>query len=263
MQPLGVGFQVPKGWGHLGLVPGPHFQASSDLRWVPESLSDKGRSGPSSTEDSWLPWVTQPPDLWLPAWVSPIPPQPRGNTTSSPGLGWIRDSSLQVSLKSCSGKRGAGSFLSKHRMASAMSFPIEEDICPASCSFTLGHSEGQKTWWFTQDRWPCWGLAFPCSKDTLVSSVLLQRTGLRSSYQLINTKHLNLPEFSVLTHSCPFQSFFLPSHIHKDVPSTHHVSGVITYEKKWGGRIGAPPLPLLPVTLNKFLILSEPQFAHL
>lgn len=181
MQALGVGFQVPKGWGHLGLGPGPHFQASSDLRWVPESRSDKGHSRPASTEDSWLPWVTQPPDLWLPPWVSPSPPQPRGNTTSSPGLGWIRDSSLQVSLKSCSGKRGAGSFLSEHRMASAMSFPIEEDICPASCGFTLGHSEGQKTWWFTQDRWPCQGPDFPCGKDTLVSSVLLQRSGLGSS----------------------------------------------------------------------------------
>lgn len=228
MQPWGISFQVPKGWGHLGPGPGPgtwaSFPGSNDLRWVPESCSDKGCSWTNRHFNSQvlrmpqLPWATQCPDLWLPQWIGPSPPRPGGNTTSSPGIGWIRDSSLQVSLKSYSGRQGAGltsgGFLGKHRMASPVSLPTEEDICPASCCFTSGHSEGQKTWWFTQGKWPCRVLAIPCSKGNLAVSNLFFSSAAKmgpESYWLMKTRHLTLPEFFwFFLSGHPFHIFLPP-----------------------------------------------------
>lgn len=274
MQPWGISFQVPKGWGHLGPGPGPgtwaSFPGSNDLRWVPESCSDKGCSWTNRHFNSQvlrmpqLPWATQCPDLWLPQWIGPSPPRPGGNTTSSPGLGWIRDSSLQVSLKSYSGRQGAGltsgGFLGKHRMASPVSLPTEEDICPASCCFTSGHSEGQKTWWFTQGRWPCRVLAIPCSKGNLAVSNLFFSSAAKmgpESYWLMKTRHLTLPEiFWFVFKWSPIPYLSSSIHMLTNICRAPTMPGT-TYEKKWWDKIGTPSSPLLMMILNKFLNLSE------
>ena len=277
MQPLGMGFQVPKGWGHLGLGCRPHFQASNDLGWVQSHALTRAAGGPwptvwlSSPEDFSAafgypaPWFTtstgnQP----LPPTLEIIPPPPQGLG----GLGIPLNKSLwNPAVKN----RGPGRTLpeqAQNGQCHVFTHRGEQLPCQLLLHFrSLWRSENvmihprqvamQGSSHHPRERHP--GNFQPalqiCYKDRV------QGVGGNCSYQPIKTGHMGLPECwfccFVFKHSDPFH-VFLPSLTHKYLQSTNHEPGIITYEKKCWGKMGTPPLPPADSDLEP---ISQPLWA--